>query len=120
MSAALRLSFSKRTTIQYSTLNYPLPFGRSTCKRFDHEQHNHSNLHFCASVYFFRAKKRKVQTMKKQKDPNLFDVDRYKCWMFPSHRSDARNAETVAKEKELRRMVYEAKYPKSNAKEVEL
>jgi hypothetical protein len=58
--------------------------------------------------------------MKKQKDPNLFNVHQFKCWMFPSNKSDARNAETVAKEKELRRIVYEKKYPKSNAKEVEL
>jgi hypothetical protein len=120
MNAVLRLNFSRRTEKEYSTSIYPLRFGPNTCKKFDHEQHYHSNLHFWTSVYFVRAKRHKIQTMKKQKDPNLFDVDRYKCWMFPSHRSDARNAETVAKEKELRRMVYEAKYPKSNAKEIEL
>ena len=40
--------------------------------------------------------------------------------MFPSHKSDARNAETMEREKELRRIKYEAKYPPSNAKEVEL
>lgn len=57
---------------------------------------------------------------KKQKDPNLFDVHRYKCWMFPSHKSDARNAETEKNERELRRIKYEAKYPPSNAKEIEI
>ena len=57
---------------------------------------------------------------KKQTDHNLFDVHRYKCWMFPSHRSDARNAETEKNERELRRIKYEAKYRKSNAKEVEI
>jgi hypothetical protein len=56
----------------------------------------------------------------KKKDPNMFDVHQFKCWMFPSNKSDARNAEVIAKERELRRMVYEAKYPKSNAKEIEL
>lgn len=40
--------------------------------------------------------------------------------MFPSHKSDARNAETEKNERELRRIKYEAKYPPSNAKEVRL
>jgi hypothetical protein len=82
--------------------------------------HYTSNLHCRNPVHTVRAERRKIQTMKKQKDPSLFDVHQYKCWMFPSHRSDARNAETMAREKELRRIKYEAKYPPSNAKEVEL
>ena len=57
---------------------------------------------------------------KKQKDPNLFDVHSYKCWMFPSNKSDARNAETEKNERELRRIKYEAKYQPSNTKEVQL
>lgn len=40
--------------------------------------------------------------------------------MFPSHRSDAGNAETEKNERELRRIKYEAKYPPSNAKEIEI
>ncbi len=83
--------------------------------------HYTSNLHCRTSVHTVRTARHKIQTMsKKQKDPNLFDIHQYKCWMFPSHRSDARNAETMEREKELRRIKYEAKYPKSNAKEVEL
>ena len=82
--------------------------------------HYPSNLHCWDSVCNVRATRLKTQTMKKQKDPNLFDVHRYKCWMFPSHRSDARNAETEKNERELRRIKYEAKYPSSNAKEVKL
>ena len=79
------------------------------------------NLHCRTFVHTVRTARRKIQAMsKKQKDPNLFDVHRYKCWMFPSHRSDARNAETEKNERELRRIKYEAKYPKSNAKEVEI
>ena len=79
-----------------------------------------SNLHCRTSVHPVGTARRKIQTMKKQKDPNLFDVHRYKCWMFPSHRSDARNAETEKNERELRRIKYEEKYPPSNAKEVKL
>jgi len=57
---------------------------------------------------------------KKQTDPNMFDVHQHKCWMFPSNQSDKRNAESMAHERELRRIKYEAKYPPSNAKEVKL
>lgn len=78
------------------------------------------NLHCRTSVHIVEAARRKIQAMKKQKDTSLFDVHQYKCWMFPSHRSDARNAETMEREKELRRIKYEAKYPPSNTKEVEL
>ena len=50
----------------------------------------------------------------------MFDVHKHKCWMFPSNQSDKRNAESMAHERELRRIKYEAKYPPSNAKEIEL
>lgn len=89
-------------------------------KAVNNGTHNTSNLPCRTFVHLVRTARRKIQTMKKQKDLNLFDVHRYKCWMFPSHRSDARNAETEKNERELRRIKYEAKYPKSNAKEVEL